>query len=86
MSRKAIQALGSIALRIPLDFCRLVIKILIKTVALEREHICNETILVFQQLLRRFPSEFKLIEVSLDSMIGLVNEIPSKCALLLIIG
>lgn len=55
IARKAVNALGDIAIRVPVEYCRLIIKILIKTVQLEREPICNEAVLVFQQILRKFP-------------------------------
>ena len=36
IARKAVNALGDIATRVPVEYCRLIIKILIKTVQLER--------------------------------------------------
>jgi hypothetical protein len=86
VARTSIAVLGQIALRVPVEYCRLIIKILIKKVQLEREHICNEAVLVFQQLLRKFPGEFSLISVALDTLVQQVTDNTSKCSLLLILG
>lgn len=86
IARKAVNALGDIAMRVPVEFCRLILKILIKAVQFEREHVCNAAALVFQQVLRKFPKEFTLVSVCLDVLTRNVSDVSSKCALLLLMG
>ena len=54
MARKAVQVLTDIALRLP-DVSKALLINLIAYYRLEKVHLCNEVMLSFHQVLRKYP-------------------------------
>lgn len=76
-ARKSIQALGGIALRIP-KMATPIVKQLCNFLSYQQSHIVNETMIVFQDILRKFKDEYKDIIQILENSTEYITEPEAK--------
>jgi len=84
-ARKSIQALGGIALRIS-KVSAGIIKQLCTFLSYTQNHIVNETMMVFQDILRKHRDEYKEMMPMLESAMDHITEADAKVALIWILG
>jgi len=84
-AKASIQALGGIALRIP-RMATPIVKQLCNFLNYQQSHIVNETMIVFQDILRKHKDEYKDIIQILESSTEYVTEPEAKCSLIWILG
>jgi len=84
-AKASIQALGGIALRIP-QMATPIVKQLCNFLTYQQSHIVNETMIVFQDILRKHNNEYKDIIQILESCTEYVTDAEAKCSLIWILG
>jgi len=84
-ARKSIQALGGIALRIP-RMATPIVKQLCNFLNYQQSHIVNETMIVFQDILRKHREEYRDIIQILESSTEYITEPEAKCSMIWILG
>lgn len=84
-ARKSIQALGGIALRIP-KMASAIVKQLCSFLNYNQSHIVNETMIVFQDILRKHRDEHKEIIQIIKSSTEYITEPDAKVAFIWILG
>ncbi len=84
LGRKAIRAIGSIAMQ--LDQCSTILDQLLGFINLHIDYISTETIIVLKDLLRKFPSNFSTVIPVIESCVELITEPSGRAALIWILG
>ena len=66
--------------------CQLIIKIMLRKIEQRKGWVCNKIVLVLENILRKHPKEFHLVQIHLKSLIESVTEDDSKAAILSMIS
>ncbi|KAL4481626.1 hypothetical protein ABPG74_007715 [Tetrahymena malaccensis] len=85
LAKESIRTLGKIACRIQ-EMATPIIKQLSNFINMKQDYITNNTLVAFQQILRKYPQVFKEIVECIPECFDFATETESKCALLWILG
>ena len=83
--RKSIQCIGEIGLKIS-TFARRAVSILVKLIESKAEYAIEESIVVFSNLLRKFPGEFEMVIQSVCNNLESIHDSRAKGAAIWILG
>merc|ERR1719254_346788 len=85
ISRKAIQAIGKIAVRVP-STAELIVGSLTDLLELDIDYVSTEAAVVMKDLVRKYPEQFQRASGAVERCIKIVSEPEGKCAILWILG
>lgn len=85
ISRRAIQAIGKIAVRVP-STAELIVGSLTSLLELDIDYVSTEAAVVMKDLVRKYPDQFERASGAVERCMKIVTEPDGKCALLWIIG
>mmetsp|Transcript_39931 Transcript_39931/g.87163 ORF Transcript_39931/g.87163 Transcript_39931/m.87163 type:complete len:851 (+) Transcript_39931:130-2682(+) len=85
ISRRAIRAIGKIAVRVP-STAELVVGSLTNLLELDIDYVSTEAAVVMKDLVRKYPQQFQRASGAVERCMRIVNEPEGKCAVLWILG
>lgn len=85
ISRRAIQAIGKIAVRVP-STAELIVGSLTSLLELDIDYVSTEAAVVMKDLVRKYPDQFERASGAVERCMKIVTEPDGKCALLWILG
>eukprot|EP00933_Yihiella_yeosuensis_P036911 TRINITY_DN30749_c5_g1_i1.p1 TRINITY_DN30749_c5_g1~~TRINITY_DN30749_c5_g1_i1.p1 ORF type:complete len:865 (+),score=177.28 TRINITY_DN30749_c5_g1_i1:241-2595(+) len=85
ISRRAIRAIGSIAVRIP-STAEMIVSSLTNLLELDIDYVCTEAAVVMKDLVRKYPQQFQSASGAVERCLKIVTEPDGKCAALWILG
>lgn len=85
ISRRAIRAIGKIAVRVP-STTEMIVGSLTNLLELDIDYVSTEAAVVMKDLVRKYPDQFQRASGAVERCIKIVTEPEGKCALLWILG
>mmetsp|Transcript_91156 Transcript_91156/g.162290 ORF Transcript_91156/g.162290 Transcript_91156/m.162290 type:complete len:844 (+) Transcript_91156:250-2781(+) len=85
ISRKAIRAIGKIAVQVP-PTVEMIVGSLTNLLELDIDYVCTEAAVVMKDLVRKYPHQFERASAAVERCMKIVTEAEGKCAALWIIG
>mmetsp|Transcript_21961 Transcript_21961/g.55959 ORF Transcript_21961/g.55959 Transcript_21961/m.55959 type:complete len:561 (+) Transcript_21961:233-1915(+) len=85
ISRRAIRAIGKIAVRVP-STAELIVGSLTNLLELDIDYVSTEAAVVMKDLVRKYPQQFQRASGAVERCIKIVAEPEGKCAVLWILG
>lgn len=85
ISRRAIRAIGKIAIRVP-STAEMIVGSLTALLELDIDYVSTEAAVVMKDLVRKYPMQFQRASGAVERCIRIVTEPEGKCALLWILG
>lgn len=85
ISRRAIRAIGTIAVRIP-STAEMIVGSLTGLLELDIDYVSTEAAVVMKDLVRKYPQQFQRASGAVERCIKIVTEPEGKCAVLWILG
>lgn len=85
ISRRAIKAIGKIAVRVP-STTEMIVGSLTSLLELDIDYVSTEAAVVMKDLVRKYPDQFQRAAGAVEHCIKIVTEPEGKCALLWILG
>lgn len=85
ISRRAIRAIGKIAVRVP-STAELIVGSLTSLLELDIDYVSTEAAVVMKDLVRKYPQQFQRASGAVERCIKIVSEPEGKCAVLWILG
>lgn len=85
ISRRAIRAIGKIAIRVP-PTAEIIVGSLTALLELDIDYVSTEAAVVMKDLVRKYPEQFQRASGAVERCFKIVSEPEGKCALLWILG
>mmetsp|Transcript_39746 Transcript_39746/g.91916 ORF Transcript_39746/g.91916 Transcript_39746/m.91916 type:complete len:831 (+) Transcript_39746:250-2742(+) len=85
IARKAIQAIGKIAVHVP-STSEMIVSSLTNLLELDIDYVCTEAAVVMKDLVRKYPQQFQQASGAVQKCLRIVTEPDGKSALLWILG
>jgi len=85
ISRRAIRAIGKIAVRLP-PTAEMIVTSLTSLLELDIDYVSTESAIVMKDLVRKYPQQFQRASGAVERCMKIVTEAEGKCALLWILG
>lgn len=85
ISRRAIRAIGKIAVRVP-STAEMIVGSLTGLLELDIDYVSTESAVVMADLVRKYPEQFQRASSAVERCIKIVSEPDGKCAVLWILG
>lgn len=85
ISRRAIGAIGKIAVRVP-STAELIVDSLTSLLELDIDYVSTEAAVVMKDLVRKYPEQFQRASGAVERCMKIVSEPEGKCAILWILG
>mmetsp|Transcript_120900 Transcript_120900/g.341896 ORF Transcript_120900/g.341896 Transcript_120900/m.341896 type:complete len:836 (-) Transcript_120900:237-2744(-) len=85
ISRRAIRAIGKIAVRVP-STVEMIVVSLTTLLELDTDYVSTEAAIVMKDLVRKYPHQFERASGAVERCMKIVTEAEGKCALLWILG
>lgn len=85
ISRRAIRAIGKVAVRVP-STAELIVGSLTNLLELDIDYVSTEAAVVMKDLVRKYPQQFQRASGAVQRCIKIVTEPDGKCAVLWILG
>jgi len=85
ISRRAIRAIGKIAVRVP-STAEMIVGSLTGLLELDIDYVSTEAAVVMKDLVRKYPEQFQRASGAVERCIKIVSEPDGKCAVLWILG
>eukprot|EP00930_Biecheleria_cincta_P082420 TRINITY_DN72156_c0_g1_i1.p1 TRINITY_DN72156_c0_g1~~TRINITY_DN72156_c0_g1_i1.p1 ORF type:complete len:839 (+),score=187.58 TRINITY_DN72156_c0_g1_i1:175-2691(+) len=85
ISRRAIRAIGKIAVHIP-STAEMIVSSLTNLLELDIDYVCTEAAVVMKDLVRKYPQQFQQASGAVERCLRIVTEPDGKCAVLWILG
>jgi len=85
ISRRAIRAIGQIAVRVP-STAEMIVGSLTGLLELDIDYVSTEAAVVMKDLVRKYPQQFQRASGAVERCIKIVSEPEGKCAVLWILG
>mmetsp|Transcript_122521 Transcript_122521/g.357768 ORF Transcript_122521/g.357768 Transcript_122521/m.357768 type:complete len:838 (-) Transcript_122521:218-2731(-) len=85
ISRRAIRAIGKIAVRVP-STAEMIVGSLTSLLELDIDYVSTEAAVVMKDLVRKYPQQFQRASGAVERCIKIVSEPEGKCAVLWILG
>merc|ERR1719253_1129339 len=85
ISRRAIRAIGKVAVRVP-STAELIVGSLTNLLELDIDYVSTEAAVVMKDLVRKYPDQFQRASGAVERCIKIVTEAEGKCAVLWILG
>lgn len=85
ISRRAIRAIGKIAVRVP-STAEMIVESLTGLLELDIDYVSTEAAVVMKDLVRKYPQQFQRASGAVERCMKIVSEPEGKCAVLWILG
>eukprot|EP00927_Polykrikos_kofoidii_P026603 TRINITY_DN2365_c0_g1_i1.p1 TRINITY_DN2365_c0_g1~~TRINITY_DN2365_c0_g1_i1.p1 ORF type:complete len:837 (+),score=192.78 TRINITY_DN2365_c0_g1_i1:152-2662(+) len=85
ISRRAVRAIGQIAVRVP-SSSQFIVVTLTGLLDLDIDYVSTEAAVVMKDLVRKYPEQFEVVSGAIERCMNIVTEPEGKCAILWILG